>query len=93
MFALVYQSQVANPELDVMVVGPAMLQHDWYWDSLVKFYGDRMPSERPDSFLQRVEWVVGLNLGNVPLYATHDDRDWYKGFNKVPDGDLFRTDF
>ena len=93
LFALVYQAQVANPELDVMVVGPSMLQHDWYWDSLAKFYGNRIPSERPASFLQRFEWVVGLNVGRIPIYATHDDRFYYEGFTLVPDGDLFRVEF
>jgi hypothetical protein len=39
----VYQAQVASPELDVMIVVPVMLQHDWYWDQLVPYYGDRMP--------------------------------------------------
>jgi len=43
LFTLVYQAQVASPELDVMIVLPVMLQHDWYWDQLVQYYGDRMP--------------------------------------------------
>jgi len=43
LFTLVYQAQVASPELDVMIVVPMMLQHDWYWDQLVQCYGDRMP--------------------------------------------------
>ncbi|NQW19099.1 MAG: DUF2723 domain-containing protein [Chloroflexi bacterium] len=93
LFALVYQAQVANPELDVMVIGPVMLQHDWYWDQLVQYYGDRMPLERPDSFLQRVEWVVGMNLGIVPIYTTDDEREYYDGFNLIPDGDIFRVEF
>lgn len=43
LFTLVYQAQVASPELDVMIVVPVMLQHDWYWDQLLQYYGDRMP--------------------------------------------------
>jgi len=93
LFSLVYQSQVANPELDVMVVGPGMLQFEWYWDSLVKFYGDRMPLEMPDSFNDRVGAVVGHNLGVVPVYATDTDRSYYDQFLIVEDGDLFRIEY
>jgi hypothetical protein len=93
LFALVYQAQVANPELNVMVVGPNMLQHDWYWDQLVKYYGDRMPSERPDEFSKRFQWLVSLNLGIVPIYSTHDDRPHHGYFNMVPEGDLFRVEY
>ena len=93
LFALVYESQVASPELDVMVVGPVMLQHDWYWDQLVEHYADRMPSERPDGFFQRVQWVMSLRLGVSPVYSTHDDRSYHEDFNMVPDGDLFRVEY
>ncbi len=93
LFSLVYQSQVENPELDVMVVGPLMLQHDWYWDQLIQYYPDRMPPNRPDTFEERVEWVIVFNLGVVPVFATHDDRGYYDNLNLVPDGDLFRVEF
>ena len=75
------------------VVGPVMLQHDWYWDQLVRRYGDRMPSERPDRFIERVRRVMSLNLGVAPVYSTHDDRSYYMDFNMVPDGELFRVEF
>jgi|TARA_B100000959_G_scaffold285916_1_gene362378 hypothetical protein len=93
LFALVYEAQVNHPELDVMVIGPLMLHHDWYWDQLVQYYGDRMPADRPDVFLQRLEWVVIENLGLVPVYSTHDDRDYHKSFNLVPEGELFKVEF
>jgi hypothetical protein len=97
LFALVYQAQVANPELDVMVIGPIMLNHDWYWDQLVRYYGDRMPSERPPTFGQRYDWILGLNIGNVPVYATHDDRDYHEAYSlileEIPEGDLFRIEY
>lgn len=93
LFALVYESQVASPELDVMVVGPVMLQHDWYWDQLAAHYGDRMPSERPDNFSERVQWVMSLSLGVRPVYSTHADRPYHETFNMVPDGDLFRIEY
>jgi len=97
LFALVYQAQVANPELDVMVVGPIMLHHDWYWDQLVRYYGNRMPSERPPTFEQRYEWLLALNLGNVPIYATHDDRDYHEAYSLIPvdiaEGDLFEVEY
>jgi hypothetical protein len=93
LFSLVYQSQVASPELDVMVVGPGLLQHEWYWDSLVKYYGDRMPDEMPDAFADRVSAVVAWNLGVVPVYATATDKYYYGQFNMVEDGDLFRIDY
>jgi hypothetical protein len=93
LFALVYEAQVGSPELDVMVVGPVMLQHDWYWDQLVQYYPDRMPSERPDTLLGRIEWVVAESLGLVPIFSTHDDRTYHKSFTLVEDGDLFRVDY
>ncbi len=97
LFALVYQAQVANPELDVMVVGPIMLNHDWYWDQLVRYYGNRMPSERPPRFDQRYDWILALNLGVVPVYATHDDRDYHDAYSLIPEefpeGDLFRVEY
>ena len=93
LFAFVYQSQVANPELDVMVVGPAMLQYDWYWESLVKYYGDRISAEKPAAFTARVGAVVGHNLGLVPVYAVTDDRYYYDQFNMVLVGDLFKIEF
>ncbi len=93
LFALVYESQVGNPELDVMVVAPLMLQHDWYWDQLVQYYGDRMPEERPAGFLDRVLNVMSWNLGVVPVYSTHNDRSYHREFNMVPDGELFRIDY
>jgi hypothetical protein len=93
LFALVYESQVARPGLDVMVVAPVMLQHDWYWDQLVRQYGNRMPSERPDDFFQRVQWLMSLILGVAPVYSTRDDRSYHQDFNMVPDGDLFRIEF
>jgi hypothetical protein len=93
LFALVYESVVVSPELDVMVVGPVMLQHDWYWDQLAERYSDRMPSERPGDFFQRVQWVMSLSLGVVPVYSTHDDRSYHDDFNLIPDGDLFRVEF
>ena len=46
-----------------LIFGPLMLQHDWYWDQLVQFYGDRMPPVRSDGFFDRVESVIAqLNL-------------------------------
>jgi hypothetical protein len=93
LFTLVFQAQVANPELDVMIVGPVMLAHDWYWDQLVQYYGDRMPPARPDGFLDRVESVVAHNLGIVPIYSTDDDRDHHDLMNLVPEGDLFKVEF
>jgi hypothetical protein len=93
LFALVYQAQVAGPEHNVMVVGPNMLQHDWYWDQLVEFHGDRMPSERPDEFTKRFQWLVGLNLGSVPIYSTHNDRPHHDELTLVPEGDLYRVEF
>jgi hypothetical protein len=93
LFAFVYQSQVANPELDVMVVDPAMLQYDWYWESLVKYYGDRISAEKPAAFTARVGAVVGHNLGLVPVYAVTDDRYYYDQFNMVLVGDLFKIEF
>lgn len=93
LFALVYQAQVADPELDVMVVGPIMLHHDWYWDQLVQYYGDRMPEVRPDTFEGRLDWLVDFNNRVVPIYSTHDDRDHHARFNLVPDGDLFRIEY
>lgn len=93
LFALVYQSQVEEPELDVMVVAPIMLHHDWYWEQLAQYYPDRMPNEMPESFEQRLEWVVGESLGVVPIFTTDNDRDHHDNFNLVPDGDLFRVEF
>ena len=87
------QSQIANPEMDVMVVGPGMLQYDWYWDSLVKYYGDRMPAEKPPEFTDRISAVVAYNLGSVPVYAVTVDRYWYDQFNTVPVDDLFMIEF
>ncbi|MDG0867197.1 protein O-mannosyl-transferase family [Candidatus Lucifugimonas marina] len=93
LFALVYQAQVADPELDVMIVGPFMLGHDWYWDQLVQYYGDRMPTERPALYEDRMAWIVDYNHGIVPIYSTHDDRDHHDIFNLVTDGDLFRFEY
>jgi hypothetical protein len=93
LFAFVYEAQVANPELDVMVVGPGMLQYDWYWESLAKYYGDRMPAEKPFEISDRVAAVVAHNLGLVPIYAVTDDRYWYDQFNMVVVGDLFMIEF
>lgn len=93
LFAFVYQAQVADPGLDVMVVGPVMLQFDWYWESLVKYYGDRMPAEKPVGFVDRLGAVVAQNLGLVPIYAVTDDRYYYDQFNMVPVGDLFMIEF
>ena len=93
LFAFVYQAQVADPGLDVMVVGPGMLQFDWYWESLVKYYGDRMPADKPVEFVDRVGAVVAQNLGLVPIYAVTEDRYYYDQFNMVPVGDLFMIEF
>ena len=93
LFALVYESQVGSPDLDVMVVAPLLLQHDWYWDQLAQYYGDRMPAERPGSFLDRVDSVVAQNLGLVPVYTTHDDKAYHDGFTLIAEGDLFRVEF
>ena len=93
LFALVYQAQVADPELDVMVVGPLMLSHDWYWDQLVRYYGDRIPDTRPATYEDRLAWIVDHNHNVVPMYSTHDDRDHYDIFNMVADGDLYRFDY
>lgn len=57
-FILVYQFQLAQPELDEMVFGPVMLQFDWYWDQLVQYYGDKMPMERPNNYFGRVQVIV-----------------------------------
>ena len=93
LFAFVYEAQVGNPKSDVMVVGPGMLQYDWYWDSLVKYYGDRMPADKPGEFVDRIGAVVAHNVGLVPIYAASDDRYWYDQFNMVPVDDLFLIDF
>jgi hypothetical protein len=93
LFALVYQAQIEDPELDVMVVAPIMLFHDWYWDQLVQYYPDRMPSNRSGSVRDRFESVVGYNLGIVPIFTTHDDKNHHDGLTLVIDGDLFRVEF
>jgi hypothetical protein len=93
LFALVYQAQIEDPELDVMVVAPIMLFHDWYWDQLVQYYPDRMPPQRAGSISDRFESVIGYNLGLVPLFTTHDDKNHHDRLNLVEDGDLFRVEF
>jgi hypothetical protein len=93
LFAIAYEAQVGQPDLDVMVVAPVLLQYDWYWDQLVQYYGDRMPPERPGSFLGRVEVLIGYNNGIVPIYVTDDERSYYDGFNIVPEGELFKVEF
>jgi hypothetical protein len=93
LFAVAYEAQVEQPDLDVMVVAPVLLQYDWYWDQLVQYYGDRMPPERPGTFSARVEGVISYNLGVVPIYATHDERSYYKGLNLVAEDELFKIEF
>lgn len=94
LFVLEYQAQVGSPELDAMVVGPNMLQFDWYWDQLVKYYGNRMPSERPEAFADRVAWLVALNIGVVPVFSTHDDRVYHEEFDLVEVADdLFEVGY
>lgn len=93
LFALVYQAQVAEPDKDVMVLGPVMLQHDWYWDQLVQYYPNRMPPVRPTAYVDRLPSVVAHNAGIVPIYSTHDDRDHHDRLNLVEDGELFRVEF
>lgn len=92
LFPLVYESIVGSPDSDVMVVGPVMLQFDWYWDQLATAYPDRMPGERPDGYSTRLQAIVGHNFGHVPIYATHDDRDHYDQFVLIEDGELFRVE-
>jgi hypothetical protein len=49
-----------------LIVDLLMLQHDWYWDQLVHFYGDRIQTVRSDGFFDRVDSVVAhLNLVTV----------------------------
>ncbi len=59
----------------------------------MKYYGDRMPSEKPPEISDRVGAVVAHNLGLVPIYAVTDDRYWYDQFNMVVVGDLFVIEF
>ncbi|MDA1279296.1 MAG: DUF2723 domain-containing protein [Chloroflexi bacterium] len=93
LFALTYQAQVEDADLDVMVIGPNLLQFDWYWDQLVEYYGDRMPEERGGYYLERIESIVAMNIGVVPLYSTHNDRKYHELFKLVPEGDLFRMEY
>ncbi len=92
LFPLVYESIVGSPDDDVMVVGPVMLEFDWYWDQLAAAYPDRVPGQRPDGYSTRLQAIVGHNLGLVPIFSTDNDRSHYDSFGLVEDGELFRVE-
>jgi hypothetical protein len=91
LFSLWYESYVAQPERDVLVVSTALLRFDWYWDDLHRQAPDRMPAAPPAGQLQRIIAVASFNEGLTPVFLTHDNKFYTPSFQLEPAGPLFRV--
>ena len=90
-FSLWYQSYLADPARQVMVVSVPHLQFDWYWDDIRRQYPSRVPLEPPAGFDARVDALIAHNLGVTPVFAASRtgilDR-----YGLVEDGVIYRID-
>jgi hypothetical protein len=68
-FSLWFQTYVAAPEADILVISVPHLQYDWYWDDIRAQAPDRMPAERPEKFFDRNTAIIDYNLGNRAVWV------------------------
>ncbi len=90
-FGLWYQSYVAAPEADVLVISVPHLQFDWYWDDLERQAPDRMPEDRPSGFFDRVFAVADYNIGTREVYLAGEQPLYENRFRLVEAGPLRRV--
>ncbi len=91
LFSLWYQSHVARPEKDVLVVSTSLLRYDWYWEDIRRQAPDRVPETPPGSYTDRILIIASFNEGAVPVFLTHDDKFYSSRFRLEKDGGLFRV--
>lgn len=77
-FSLWYQTYVAAPEADVLVISVPHLQYDWYWDDIRAQAPDRVPEERPEKFFDRNRAIIDYNLGTRAVWVA-GKTDLYEG--------------
>ena len=77
-FSLWYQTYIAAPEADVLVISVPHLQYDWYWDDIRAQAPDRVPEERPEKFFDRNRAIIDYNLGTRAVWVA-GKTDLYEG--------------
>jgi len=80
-FSLWYQTYIAAPEADVLVISVPHLQYDWYWDDIRAQAPDRVPEERPEKFFDRNRAIIDYNLGTRAVWVAGEtdifDRNYH----------------
>ncbi|MSQ08721.1 MAG: DUF2723 domain-containing protein [Dehalococcoidia bacterium] len=91
LFSLWYQTYIAAPELDVLIVSTSLLRFDWYWEDIRRQAPDRVPETPPVSYLDRLIAIASFNEGGAAVFLTHDDKFYSPRFTLEEDGGLFRA--
>ena len=80
-FSLWYQTYIAAPEADVLVISVPHLQYDWYWDDIRAQAPDRVPEKRPEKFFDRNRAIIDYNLGTRAVWVAGEtdifDRNYH----------------
>ncbi len=53
------------------ILGAALLQFDWYWESIRRQFPDRVPAERPEDFAESLRSIVEHNAGDSRVFFTY----------------------
>jgi hypothetical protein len=91
LFSLWYQSYIAEPERDVLIVSPALLRFGWYWEDLHRQAPGRMPESPVGPLTDRIKAVVSFNEGRTPVFLTHNDKSYSSYFQLEAAGNLYRV--
>ena len=90
-FPLWYQREVKEPGSRVMVVAPALLQYQWYWDQLREREPGRVPSVDPGGWQARLLALVEANLPSHPVYLTYEEALLKEKYEMVSEGVVYRV--
>jgi hypothetical protein len=90
-FSLWYQTYVAAPESDVLVISVPHLQYDWYWDDMREQAPDRVPEERPQKFFDRNAAIIDYNLGNRAVWVAGETTLYERSYELDERGPIHRV--
>ena len=90
-FSLWFQTYVAAPEADILIISVPHLQYDWYWDDIRAQAPDRMPADRPEKFFDRNAAIIDYNLGNRAVWVAGETDIYDRAYQLEERGPIRRV--
>lgn len=88
-FPLWYETLVNQPERDVAVVVTPLLQFEWYADSLMENFGDRIPEGLTQDIDADIAAIAAHNFGRREVYSTFTTADMRRFLVVIDAGGIF----